>query len=67
MTTEYQLSELTPLNEALLVLVRAGIDTNHFTLRSQLEKGVLKGRKVGRHWHMLNTEIERLKEQLSDE
>ena len=67
MTTEYELSELTPLNEALLVLIRAGIDTNHFTLRSQLEKGTVKGRKVARHWQVLNTEIDRLKDEASND
>lgn len=63
MSSEYELNELTPLAEAVRVLIRRGVDVNHFTMREHLKRGKLKGQKIGDNFFVLTSEIQRLQDE----
>ena len=63
MTTKYPLSDLTPLPEAVRILVRDGINAIHSTMRIHIINGKLKGQKVGTQYFVLTTEIKRLQDE----
>lgn len=59
----YQLDELTLLSEAIQLLIRGGVNVNLPYMRDQLSKGKIKGRKVGLHYWVLTSEIQRLQDE----
>ncbi len=66
MDTKYPTEELTPLSEAVKMLIRGGVDVSHSYMRTQIQKGTLKGERVGLHYFVLTTEIDRLKEEFNE-
>ncbi len=61
--SDYSLKELTPLGDAVMILVRSGINANHGTMRTHIQNGKLKGQLVGQQYFVLTSEIDRLKEE----
>lgn len=61
--SEYSLKDLTPLGDAVKILVRSGIDANHGTMRTHIQNGKLKGQLVGQQYFVLTSEIVRLKKE----
>lgn len=60
---EYPIETMIPLTDAVLELVRSGVNITNSILRWRLTHDQVKGRKVQRDWWILKSEVARISEE----